>query len=372
MKKVLIFANTYYQLILAMQMKFTIFADDYVSLVLSDHSANAESVFERLFRQNFFEECVFIKSKNIIQSRGPFEKIKEIFQMGFCKGNNYGFYLKDLKSLDYDEVLFYNLEIDTYGVFSILSEHNKSIQYSSYEEGVLSYENIFYDSFKFKVIRSLRKLSGKPNILDKYQKFYCVYPELYKGFLKAIPIPALSYNNLRLKEILADIFQIKMDVDYSKYKYIYFESVYDTEGRGIGELEILFQFAERVGKENILVKKHPRSNIHVFEENGIAVDTNSSAPFEAIQLNNDLSGSTFVAATSGSVLSVNSIVDKPSSVLLFYPLTEYEKEEDLRVFVQHVEEVVSKFQDVGKMKHIKILRSLNELPDNSSFTRESE
>lgn len=49
------------------------------------------------------------------------------------------------------------------------------------------------------------------------------------------------------------------------------------------------QLAEKVGKDNILVKKHPRSTVHIFEEKGIAVDTNSSAPFEAIQLNNDMS-----------------------------------------------------------------------------------
>lgn len=360
MRRILIFANTYYQLIMAMQMKFTLFSEDYVSLVLSDHSNNAERVYEHLKNQQLFDECAFVKSKGIIHNRSKKEKVTEFFQIVFSKSNRYQFYVEGLSSLYYDEILFYNMEIDTYGVFSILAEHNKKLQYSSYEEGVLSYGSFSYDSIKFKIIRTLRKTIGKPAIFDRYQKFYCVYPELYKASLEAIQIPQISYENKRLKEILADIFQIKEGLDYNKYKYIYFESIYDTEGRGIGEVEFLLEFARRVGKENLLVKKHPRSMNHIFEENGIAVDTNSAAPFEAIQLNNDMSGCTFVAAMSGSVLSVNSIVDKPSKVLLIYPLTNYQKRQDTFEFAKHVEDVLHQFQNVGKMGHIKVLHSLDE------------
>lgn len=360
MRRILIVANTYYQLIMAMQMKFTLFSEDYVTLLLSDHSNNAESVHEHLKKQQLFDECVFVKSKGVIHNRSKMDKMKEFFQIVFSKSNQYEFYLKELSSLYYDEIIFYNLEIDTYGVFSILAEHNKKLQYSSYEEGVLSYGNFFYDSTKFKIVRKLRRIIGKPAIFDRYQKFYCVYPELYKGFLEAVQIPQISTENKRLKEVLADIFQIQSGVDYSQFRYIYFESIYDTEGRGIGEVELLLEFAKRVGKENILVKKHPRSTNYVYEENGIAVDTNSAAPFEAIQLNHDMSGCTFVAAMSGSVLSVNSIVDQPSNVLLIYPLTDYQKRQDTYEFAMHVEDVINQFQSAGKMGHLKILRSTNE------------
>ena len=228
---------------------------------------------------------------------------------------------------------------------------------------MLSYDDFFYDSAKFKLIRALRKLIGKPAIFDYYEKFYCVYPELYRGTLKAVRIPQISCENIQLKKMLADAFQIKTDVDYNRYKYIYFESIYDTEGRGIGETELLLKLASRVGKENILVKKHPRSTSHIFEESGIAVDTNSSAPFEAIQLNNDLSGCTFVSAMSGSVLSVNSIIDQPSPVLLIYPLTEYKRYEDMMRFAVHVGQIVEQFQKAGKLKHITVVQAFDELPE---------
>ena len=258
-------------------------------------------------------------------------------------------------------MLFYNLEIDTYGIYSILAEYNHKLVFSSYEEGILSYENIFYDSLKFKWIRFLRRCIGKSAILDNYHKFYCVYPEMYAGRLNTVQIPQISTSDNRMQTILADIFRINRDVDYKKYKYIFFESIYETEGRGIGETEILMQLAEKVGKDNILVKKHPRSTVHIFEEKGIAVDTNSSAPFEAIQLNNDMSDCIFVAATSGSVLSVNSIVDKPSKVILFYPLTAYQNIPELCTFTQHVGDVVAAFQKKGEMRHGTIVMSFDEM-----------
>lgn len=361
MSKILVFANTHYQLILAIQMKFTIFSKDYVCLALSDHSNNTEPIYQRLKEYNFFDECIFVKSKGYIHNRTFSDKLFEFFQIVGAKSNRYKCYLDGLSDYYFDEVIFYNLEIDTYGIYSILSEYNKELKYSSYEEGVLSYNNFYYDTMKFKIIRFIRKLLNKPTIFDKYDRFYCVYPELYTGKLKTIVIPKISFENEELKKLLSKIFNLNKTIDYKKYKYIYFESIYDTEGRSIGEHKFFFDFIEKVGKDNVLVKKHPRSTIYIYEENGIAVDANSSAPFEAIQLNNDMSNCVFVAATSGSVLSVNSIIDKPSQVYMFYPMTEYKNIDSLNGFVKNLEKVVEKFHAEGKLKHVEIIQTLDDI-----------
>ena len=46
---------------MAMQMKFTLFSEDYVTLLLSDHSNNAESVHEHLKKQQLCVLFVQIK-----------------------------------------------------------------------------------------------------------------------------------------------------------------------------------------------------------------------------------------------------------------------------------------------------------------------
>lgn len=363
MKRILIFANTYYQLIMAIQLKYTLFRDDYVALVLSDHSNGAEKVYDRLKKQNFFDETAFVKSKGVIHNRKASEKITETFHLIFRNSNNYSFYLDGLSSLVFDQVLFYNIEIDTYGVFSILAAHNKKIEFSSYEEGILSYDNFFYDSTKFKFIRTCRHLINKPAIFDHYKTFYCVYPELYTGNAQPVSIPQISSDNNEMKSLLADIFNIDTSVNYEKYRYIYFESSYESNNQPIGEMEVFQQLVEIVGAENILVKKHPRSVTRYFEEHGIQVDTNSNAPFEAIQLNCEMSSCTFICAASGSVLSVNSVIDKPSKTLLFYPMTDYHKYDPIRKYIEHVDQVVNKLHSAGKLKHVKAVRDLSEIKE---------
>lgn len=360
MRRVLITVNTYYQLILAMQLKSTLLKEDYVTLLLSNHSANSESVFLRLKEEHFFDEVVYVKSKGVIHDRKWYTKCLEVIQISLSSSNQYAFYLEDVKDLHYDEFINYNLEIDTYGLFSILSNYNKKLKYSSYEEGILSYNNIFYDSKKFKFIRAVRKLFKKPTILDYYDTFYCLYPRMYEGALNTIQIPPISAKDTELKEATANVFQVKQNIDYSKYKCIYFESVYDMEGRGIGEKEIVLKIAETIGKDKVLIKKHPRSNDADYEKMGMDIDDNSAVPFEAIQLNNDLSGCVLVSAMTGSVLSVNAMLEKPSKSWMTYPLTRYKEIDSLVAFGKNVENVVSHMKALGYFEYVEIIESEDE------------
>ena len=360
MRRVLITANTYYQLILAMQLKNTLLKKDYVTLMLSDHNNNSENVYIKLKEVDFFDEVIFVKSKGVIHNRKWYKKISEVLQLSLSGTNGYEFYLKDIKNRYYDEFINYNLEIDTYALHAILATYNKNIKYSSYEEGILSYNNIFYDSGKFKLIRKIRKMLHKPTILDAYDTFYCLYPNMYEGELNAVKIPPISVGDKKLIDTTEYIFQVKKDVDYGKYKCIYFESVYDMEGRGIGEKEIVLKIAEKIGKDNILIKKHPRSDDMSYEKMGMDIDNNSSVPFEVIQLNNDLSNCVLVSAMTGSVLSINAMVEKPSESWMIYPLTNYKKIDSLVSFSANVEKVIKRMQSVGYFDYVDIIENEEE------------
>ena len=108
MRRILIFANTHYQIILAIQMKLTIFSEDDVTLAISNHSGHADTVCERLQRRAVFQNCVFVESKGMIHNRSQQEKLKEFFQIIYGKKNRYSFYLKDIENKYFDEMLFYN------------------------------------------------------------------------------------------------------------------------------------------------------------------------------------------------------------------------------------------------------------------------
>lgn len=369
MRKILIAVNTYYQLIMAMQMKQKLFNNDYVSVLMSNHSNNSYNVFKRLRDSKYFDECVFVKSKGILTNRNLKQKINEIFELSFGSKNIYEFYLNDLKNLYYDEYISYNLEVDNYGIFSILSSYNKNLVYSSYEEGVLSYNSFYYDSLKFKLIRIIRKIIGKSNIFDKYEKFYCMYPELFKGDLKAVEIPAISKQDEQLKNALCQIFDLKKNNSYSGIDYIYFESVFETEDRGIGENEIFFDVINRIGKDKILVKKHPRSKVDIFEKMGLKVDLNSSVPFEVIHLVYDLSKCIFLTGVSSSVLGLNCFLEQPSKSILFYPITMYKKDKDLDKYISYVDSVMNSLNKSNKFNFIRVVHSKKELLEELSKSK---
>ena len=57
MKRILIIANTYYQLVLAIQMSKTVFEQDEIILLLSDHSKNTEEICKRLNEIHVFNKA---------------------------------------------------------------------------------------------------------------------------------------------------------------------------------------------------------------------------------------------------------------------------------------------------------------------------
>ncbi len=102
-------------------------------------------------------------------------------------------------------------------------------------------------------------------------------------------------------------------------KYFFFTSVYDFEGgEPIGEYELVCKIADLVGKENLLVKTHPRDVRTIYEDEGFIVDKNSDIPWEAIQLSKDFSDKVFLTATSGSVLAGSFMSENPPKTFFMH------------------------------------------------------
>lgn len=70
MKRRLLIADTYYQLLLAIQMRNTVFQQDECVILISDHSRNSSYVAEKIKEAKIFSECHHIKTKNAFQNNG--------------------------------------------------------------------------------------------------------------------------------------------------------------------------------------------------------------------------------------------------------------------------------------------------------------
>lgn len=320
MKRMLVIANTYSQLIIAMQMNLTIAKNDEVVLLLSDHTRGTRNICDQLKKNDIFSEVYYIETKDILALRNKAEIIKDYADMALGNTNRFANYLTEIKNRFFDELIVYNYDVDIIGLYSILYTINKNIRVSLYEEGVLSYTYGVRPTGNMKrnMIKILRNISGRKDISASFHNFYCFYPQLYKGDLIPVSVPHIVAGDecsLQLKLV----FSIDSKTLRYEQKYIFFTSVYDFEGEvPIGEFEVVSRLAELVGKNNLLIKTHPRDTRTIYQDNGFSVDANSEIPWEVIQLSKDFSDKVFITVNSSSVLAGSFMTKNPIKTFYMY------------------------------------------------------
>lgn len=340
-KNILLVCNTYYQLILAIQMKRTIFINEQVDLWLSDHSVGAEEVVDRIKKEKIFVNVKYIKTRQKVYDRSKFSKIKEQLDINFGEIGNYDLPL-------YDEIIFHNFDMDFYRIGDLYQKIGHEVVWSKFEEGILSYSYSDLSSNCVVISELIRKFTRRKRIVPEIKFFYCTDPEFKKDYFDCVlkKVPRINSDDRDMQKILNNIFDYE-PVNY-KQKYIFFASSSDIDGTPCGETELVLKIANEVGKENLLVKMHPRDTRNVYEERGIAVMRNSFVPWEVIQMNGLPSDTVFLTLTSGAFLSASVLLNQNIRGIYLYPAVECKTE----TFKRHTS-VIS--------------RAINQLHDKNMF-----
>ena len=346
MNKILIICNTYYQLIVAIQMKLTILKNDEVTIIISDHFNIKKDILKNLEQEKIFKNVIYLNLKRIDEknTNNILYKIKQVIYIFFSIDKDIQIKLNDCI---FDKFFYYNLNVSTDIIFSILKKKNKNIECARFEEGILSYNNNFHDGVfrylnnRMKIIFFLRKILGIKSISNVTKDFYCFYPNYYKKFLTKKRIPLINENKKKKMEVLRNIFKIKKDLLNYKQKYIFFAGIGDFEGgEAIGELELVKKIVNIVGKDNIIIKVHPRDFSNKFVNEGLLIDKFSDIPWEIIQLNYDFEDKIFLTVTSSSVLSVNLILEKPIKTYFLYKECKTDKNFLIKEAIIRIEEIL--------------------------------
>lgn len=361
MRRILIIANTYYQLLLAIQLKNTIYKKDKLNLIVSNHSRNAKIVYERLKECNLFESVSYIESREIVYKKKTlFDKVKILLDNLASKNSKYSFYLREIDDYFFDEMIVYNCGVDIYGIFSILVKHNPGLVVSIMEEGILSY-GIDIDNKNIKTIDYFRKAIKQVTLTETMRFFYCFCPEFYKGKLKPVFIPRITINS-DTAYITSHIFDLHNNTFEYKQKYIFFTSVYDFEGgEPIGEYNLVCDIANIVGIDNLLIKTHPRDTRDIYEKAGFCVDKNSQIPWEAIQLSCDLSDRIYLTATSGSVLAGTFLVYSPIKTFYMYKLCKLSHNLSAQSTVKEIKRLLNSIECEEKNYKIREISRIEEI-----------
>lgn len=320
-RKVICICNTFYQLIMYIQIRRTLLKNSYVSLLISDHSKNSEEIANNVLKLDIFNEVHFIKTLNYDHGKeNLFKKIIKTFQLILGKKSVFS----NITKTHYDELIYYNFNATANLLFSMLIKSVSDLSCSRVEEGLISYNYCINDAdMKYKgciqIASFIRKMCHLQNLKIRTNYFYCLFPDLYHGNKKVVPIPFTDEQMAENGKLLAKVFKIdRSKISYPE-KFIFFSGVGDFEGgTPIGELDIANLIASIVGKNNMLIKKHPRDKRNVFEKNGFHVDCNSNVPWETIVLNYDFKNHVFLSVTSGSVMFGSAVLKQGPKTFYLY------------------------------------------------------
>lgn len=153
--------------------------------------------------------------------------------------------------------------------------------------------------------------------LKNVRNVYLYQPDLYTGGSKLVtlvPLPLFSSLPSEVHEIIDDVFGTAVPV---REKLIFFEGTFWGDGMLVNEMDLFLAITQHVGKENVIVKRHPRNAIDRFTPMGFKVMPQQNIPWEIMIKNIDLSRKALVSVASFTCFSAMEMYGRISrSVLL--------------------------------------------------------
>ncbi len=340
---------------LAIQMKETLFRDDMVDIWISDHSMGASTVAERIKKFGEFHDTRYIETKGIVYSRGIMTKLHNLIKYGN------GLDLNE-EWMDYEEVIFHGISIFVYGLYISYMQKKRNVEWSLFEEGIFSYGDDCITGKSVKFLDFMCHVHHKKTIQESIKQYYCVFPELYKkfGFFETVRVPDFRSNYDHIRELLTKIFGIANNT-HIEQKYIYFATSSDVDGHPYGETQVVIKLIELLGRENIIIKKHPRDCRDIYNDNRINVMESTGIPWEIVQMCSDTKSKVFVTVDSGAFLGISAMIDDDTEGFFIFPLftgkrskVPYYHDRDKKI-----ELIVSLLHETGKCMNIRIVNSID-------------
>ncbi len=373
MKRILFLCNTHMQVIVAIKLKMSIFDKDSVDIVISDCSRDADILADRLREMNLFSHVVYIKYKEILFAENTAKTVTDL--VDFLTSKKRYRRLTEQFCFPYDSIFFYNISLLLYYCYDESVRSRKAVSCYRFEEGILSYYNMLRSSYgtRFRAINFLRRLTQKDIIFDKVSGYWCFFPQLLGVNEKMCnSIPILERSDSAFLQVINKAFEYNPLKDNFFRKIIYFATSSDIDNCPVGETELVLKIAEVVGKENLIVKIHPRDTRTVYEEKGLVVSRSSATPWEVIQLNHNMSNCIFLSLSSGSILNASVMLGDMVDTYYLYPLVKGKNKAFDQRCKEEISVLINELKECGRGKNIKIITEFELLKRILSGTGQRE
>lgn len=319
-RRVLFLCNTVYQIIVASWLRKTLYGDDFADVIVSDHMNDFEKIAKRIENTQFFDGVYTAKSREYVNNWLDFSIT------GRIKTNllpNLRLKKKVKLKRKYDVLLMSNCDSFSMLLYNALKNNkrsslgNKNMELCLFEDGTYTYSRAFYEHFSQtepeyytkkleflnKTVFNLQYIKGSVSAL------YLFNPELldYDADMKIEKTAKIDCKDVEFKNYLNEIFAYAKSKDVYDKKYIFLEESIFMDWDERPDLKLVDKIADVVGKDNIMVKIHPRNPKNVFKENGYKTNENTSIPWELIVLNTDMSDKVLISISSTALLNPVSV-----------------------------------------------------------------
>jgi hypothetical protein len=360
--QILLLANTYFQLIAAIQLRMTEFASDTVDLILSDHSISAYDVYKRVDKNNLFNNVYYSKNKEHREKDPIYIRLRDAV---FLEDTNLLFRttypnVERLIKTKYDIFLFYNIDLYTIKVFSNLRKNNPQIRHRYFQEGYVNNVNgmIKLIGMANRIASISFMLQYRRSFRNSAEGFYFFNTDMVNRAAIANDILEIPpYDTKKLKHILNMVFQMD-EIENIPQPFIFLEQAFNEDGLIVQDTVLVEQIIKTIGIENFVVKLHPRSRQNRFVSLQIPTIKNSNIPFEAFCLKLDIGNKVFITINSGSALTPVILLNvKPRMVIYLHRLVDQNNLSG-RAYVEEIIRVTNK-RDI--LDVIKIPQTTQEL-----------
>ena len=161
---------------------------------------------------------------------------------------------------------------------------------------------------------------GARRFVNNLGELWTYVPELYSGGVSSLEqkqLPFSMVNNEELRSILRNIYG---KVSPFKQKIIYFEGAFMGDSILTNEMNLFLHIADKVGKENLIVKRHPRNLVDRFTPLGYAVMDNATVPWEIMLMDMDVTDKLLISIASFTCISPMEMYGMETSSILLQPL----------------------------------------------------
>lgn len=321
----IIFCQTPFQVIVSLFIQEQYSGEnDRVDVVIINSFSGYKDVAKRLTEKNVFSNVYTAEVYEIILAHGLSNNLKKLVAVLSTK-KLIRKYLPDIAD-EYQEMYCWNYDAFTASFRSHFSYKRKNpIKLFIFDEGYISYlpiEDMIPKRGFMKLIEEKNKLLGMPDVTRENIDGYLFFdPEAISFEPKApiYPINRKLKDDPEFVKLVDYLFQASEEVKKYDKKYIIFEEAMLANQPEVDDEKLFREIAEKVGKENVIIKLHPRTaNGDRFKEIGIKTIGTSGVPWEAIVLCGDFSDKILITIGSGSITTYHMLFgDDITAYMLF-------------------------------------------------------